>query len=73
MFAEPFVEALRRAGPDLDREKLVDALEKVNKWNNGIGHDITFGPEERQGQKSVFMAKCENGKAVKLADWITVE
>lgn len=72
-FAEPFVEALRRVGPDLDREKLVDALESLDHWNGGIGHDITFGPNERQGQKSLFMAKCVNGKAVKITDWFTAE
>jgi branched-chain amino acid transport system substrate-binding protein len=73
MFAEPFVEALKNVGPDLDREKLVEALEKINKWNGGIGHDVTFGPGQRQGQKSVFISKCENGKAVKIRDWIDVE
>ncbi|MBW1808008.1 MAG: ABC transporter substrate-binding protein [Deltaproteobacteria bacterium] len=73
MFAEPFVEALKNVGPDLDREKLVEALEKIDTWNGGIGHDVTFGPDKRQGQKSVFIAKCENGKAVKIRDWIAVE
>jgi len=73
LFAEPFVEALEKAGPELDREKLVAALEGLNKWDDGIGHNITFGPEERQGQKAVFIAKCEKGKAVKLTDWIEVE
>jgi ABC-type branched-subunit amino acid transport system substrate-binding protein len=73
LFAEPFVEALKKAGPDLDREKLVTALESLNKWDDGVGHNITFGPEERQGQKAVFIAKCQKGKAVKLTDWIEVE
>jgi ABC-type branched-subunit amino acid transport system substrate-binding protein len=73
LFAEPFVEAVKRAGPELDREKLVKALESLNKWDDGVGHNITFGPEERQGQKAVFIAKCEKGKAVKLTDWIEVE
>jgi branched-chain amino acid transport system substrate-binding protein len=71
MFAEPFVEALKLAGRDLDREKLVDALETLNKWNGGVGHDITFNPNERQGQKSVFICQCENGRAVKITDWLT--
>jgi len=73
VFAEPFVEALRRAGRDLDREKLIDALESLDHWNGGIGHDITFGPNERQGQKSIFICVCKDGKAVKLTDWITVK
>ena len=73
MFAEPFVQALKNAGPDLNREKLVSELEKLNKWSGGIGHQITYGPQERQGQKAVFLAKCVDGKAKKISDWITVE
>ena len=67
------MEAVRQAGPDLTREKLIGALESLNKWNGGIGHDITFAPGQRQGQKSVYMARCEGGKAVKVTDWMTIE
>jgi branched-chain amino acid transport system substrate-binding protein len=73
LFAEPFVEAVKIAGPDLDREKLVEALESLDKWDDGIGHNITFGPKRRQGQKAVFLATCKKGKAVKLTDWIEIE
>jgi ABC-type branched-subunit amino acid transport system substrate-binding protein len=73
LFAEPFVEALKRAGPDLTREKLVESLETLKNWNGGVGHNITFGPNERQGQKSVYISKCDKGKAVRLSDWITIE
>ena len=73
LFAEPFVEALKKAGPELDREKLVKALESLDKWDDGVGHNITFSSEERQGQKAVFIAKCVKGRAVKLTDWIEVE
>ncbi len=73
LFAEPFVEALEKAGPDLDREKLVEALETLDKWDDGIGHNITFSPERRQGQKAVFLATCKKGRAVKLTDWIEIE
>lgn len=73
LFAEPFVEALENAGRDLTREKLVVELEKLSHWDDGIGHDITFGPNQRQGQKSVLIAKCEGGRAVKVSDWITAE
>ncbi len=72
-FAEPLVEGLKRVGRDLDREKLVQALETLDRWRGGIGGEITFGPDERQGLKSVFICKCENAKAVRITDWITVE
>lgn len=73
LFAEPLVEAIKRAGPDLDREKLVDALETLDHWNGGTGHDITFGPGQRQGQRSIFICRCVDGKAVRITDWITME
>jgi ABC-type branched-subunit amino acid transport system substrate-binding protein len=72
-FAEPVVAAIEAAGPELTREKLVAELEKLDGWEGGIGGSITFGPEERQGKKSIFIAKNEGGKAVKLTEWITLE
>jgi hypothetical protein len=72
-FSEPFVEALHRAGPMLDREILINALESLDNWNDGIGHNITFKPDDRQGQKSVFISVCKDGRAVRLTDWMTVE
>jgi branched-chain amino acid transport system substrate-binding protein len=72
-FAEPFVEGLRRAGPDLDREKLVTAMESLKSWSGGISNDITFGPDIRQGQKSIFVARCEGGQGVRVTPWITAK
>ena len=72
-FAEPVVAAMEAAGPELTREKLVAELENLDGWQGGISNSITFGPEERQGQKSVFLARCEGGKAVKISDWLTLE
>ncbi|MFH2013335.1 MAG: ABC transporter substrate-binding protein [Pseudomonadota bacterium] len=73
LFAEPMVEALKRAGRNLTRENFVEAMETIKHWNGGIGHDITFGPNQRQGQRSVFLGKCEKGKAVKISDWLEVK
>ena len=36
LFAEPLVEAIRRAGPELTREKLVASLEQMQNFR-GIG------------------------------------
>jgi hypothetical protein len=38
----------------------------------GIGPTISFGPGQRQGTRSSFLAKCiEDGKTTRLSDWIT--
>ncbi|HUP47940.1 MAG TPA: ABC transporter substrate-binding protein [Thermoanaerobaculia bacterium] len=57
LFAEPMVEGLRRAGRDLTREKLVEALETLDGFE-GTGPAITFGPERRQGVRSVMLMRC---------------
>jgi ABC-type branched-subunit amino acid transport system substrate-binding protein len=72
-FAEPFVEALKLTGPELTRDKLIQSLQSIQGWNGGTGHNLTFGPKERQGYKAVFIAQCKDGKAVKVADWMTIE
>jgi ABC-type branched-subunit amino acid transport system substrate-binding protein len=72
-FAEPLVEALKRAGRALTRGSLIKALESIKDWDEGIGPPITFAKGIRQGTRSIFIAKCENGKAKKISDWLTME
>jgi ABC-type branched-subunit amino acid transport system substrate-binding protein len=49
-----FAEGLRRAGRDLDSEKLVDALESIRGLDIAIGTPITFGMSEHQGSHKVW-------------------
>jgi ABC-type branched-subunit amino acid transport system substrate-binding protein len=77
-FAEPLVEGIKRVGPDLTREKLVQELEGL-KGFKGIGGEVNYGVfdpdrpyDTRQGVKSVFLVKClDDGKSEKLTDWIS--
>ena len=46
--AKVLVEGLKRAGPNLTREKLVKALESLNRFDLG-GVDVTYGPGKRTG------------------------
>ncbi len=75
-FAEPFVEALKIAGRDLNREKLVESLESLKDFQGILGK-ISYkkynpnDPTTRQGQKSVYISQClEGGKTRILTDWI---
>jgi branched-chain amino acid transport system substrate-binding protein len=52
--AEILVEGLRRAGRDLDSERLVKALEELNQLDLGIGARISFAPEDHQGSRQVW-------------------
>jgi len=70
-FVEPMVEGLRRSGRDLTVENFVRAMETIKNFK-GIGPKISYGPNERQGARSSFLAKCvEGGKAVRISDWMT--
>jgi len=72
MFAEPFVEGIRRAGKNLTTENLVTAMETLKDWK-GIGPPITYSATERQGGKSVFYGKVKpDGTVERLTDWVRI-
>ena len=52
--ARVLVEALRRAGPQLDSEKLVDALEGLRDLDLGLGTPISYGRTEHQAVHKVW-------------------
>jgi branched-chain amino acid transport system substrate-binding protein len=70
--AQLMTEALKRAGKDLTREKLIQALENMKNWNDGLAYNVSYSPENHQGQNSVqFMqADAKTGKFVKKTDFI---
>ena len=75
MFAEPLVEAIKRCGRDLTRERLVQELEGLKNFR-GIGPVVNYkpfdpnDPSSRQGTNTTFLVQClKGGKAKKLTDW----
>jgi ABC-type branched-subunit amino acid transport system substrate-binding protein len=52
--AECLVQELRRAGPNLTTEKLIDALESIRDLDLGIGPIISFGPSRHQASNKVW-------------------
>uniref|UniRef100_A0A832I5H0 ABC transporter substrate-binding protein n=1 Tax=Pseudothermotoga hypogea TaxID=57487 RepID=A0A832I5H0_9THEM len=71
--AEVFVEGLVRAGPDLTREKLVEALETFNHWDGILAKDITWGPGLRRGKSTMYFMKIENGIFTPVTDLIGLD
>jgi branched-chain amino acid transport system substrate-binding protein len=72
MFAEPFVEGVRRAGKNLTTENLIKAMETLKDWK-GIGPPITYTANERQGGKHVFYGKVRpDGTVERLTDWVRI-
>jgi len=47
-------EGLKRAGPQLDTEKVVEALENLRDFDMGLGTPLTFGRTEHQGSHKVW-------------------
>jgi hypothetical protein len=71
IFTEPMVEGLRRAGRNLTVDTFVKAMESIRDFK-GIGPRISYGPGQRQGTRSVFLAKCgDNGSFIQISDWMT--
>jgi branched-chain amino acid transport system substrate-binding protein len=52
--ARVLVEGLRRAGPQLDTEKLVDALEGLRNLDLGLGTPVNYGRTEHQAVHKVW-------------------
>jgi ABC-type branched-subunit amino acid transport system substrate-binding protein len=52
--AAVFVEGVRKAGPRLTTEGLIDALESIRNLDLGTGAPISFGPSEHQASHKVW-------------------
>ena len=60
--AKIFTEALKRAGRDLSREKLVVALEGLYEYDTGVTPSITFGPNRRVGAMGAYVLSIDPAK-----------
>lgn len=67
--AEVFTEAVRRAGKDLTREKLIKALESMKNWNGELAHAITYAPNKRSGVNQMMVIQAKNGNYVVASEW----
>jgi len=78
-YVEPFVEALKRVGRDLTREKLVAELEKIQNFK-GIMGNVSFKPFDpndplcRIGPQEILLVRAEaDGGSTILTDWYTTD
>lgn len=60
--ARIFVEGLRRAGPDVDRESIIDALLGIKNLDIGLGTPIRYTKELYQGSQRVWPTVIRNGR-----------
>jgi len=52
--ARIFVEGLRRAGPQVDRESIIDALLGIRNLDIGLGETIQYSEDSYQGSQTVW-------------------
>jgi ABC-type branched-subunit amino acid transport system substrate-binding protein len=61
--ANVLIQALKRAGPQLDTEKVIDNLEGTRNLDLGLGAPLSFGRAEHQASHKIWgTAIDENGK-----------
>jgi ABC-type branched-subunit amino acid transport system substrate-binding protein len=61
--ANVLIQALKRAGPQLDTEKLIDNLESMRNLDMGLGTPLSFGRAEHQASHKIWgTALDENGR-----------
>src|SRR5260370_15364570 len=61
--ANVLIQGLKRAGPQLDTEKLIDILENTRNFDLGLGAQLGFGRAEHQASHKIWgTAIDENGK-----------
>ncbi len=59
--AEVFVEALRRAGRDLTRERFLEALDSIGDFATGLVPRLSFSPSRRIGSTGAWIAPVKGG------------
>lgn len=70
-FGRLIVEGLRRAGRDLTRERLVDALESMRAWDaGGVMPPVSFSSNDHHAQPAGFVCELKAGRFVPLSGWI---
>jgi branched-chain amino acid transport system substrate-binding protein len=68
------VEGLKRAGRDLTRESLVDAIESIRGWYcSGCMVPVSFSPTDHRPLEIEMYDRVENGKWVAFGDPISFE
>jgi ABC-type branched-subunit amino acid transport system substrate-binding protein len=61
--ANVLIQGLKRAGPQLDTEKLIDVLENTRNFDLGLGASLGFGRAEHQASHKIWgTAIDDNGK-----------
>ena len=72
--AKILVEGLKRAGKDVSREKLIAAMESLNRFETGLTPAITYGLNRRIGATGAYVVAIdlEKKQFVPTSEWINI-
>lgn len=62
IIARIFIEGLKRAGPDVNKETIIDAILSIKDLDIGIGTPINYTDDNYQGSQKVWTTVIHNGK-----------
>jgi branched-chain amino acid transport system substrate-binding protein len=63
-----FAEGLRRTGRELDTEKLIDALERIQDFDPGTGGTLSFSMSQHQASRKVWGTMLDESGTFKSID-----
>lgn len=71
VFGSIVVEALERAGPELTRERFLDAMESIRGWDSGgILPAVSFSEDDHHAQTAGFICELKEGRFRGITDWL---
>ena len=73
--AKVLVEALKRVGKDLSREKLIQTLEGFYEFQTGLTPPLTYGPNRRIGALGAYVVTVDLKKKqfTPVSGWVGIE
>ena len=73
--AKVLVEALKRVGKDLSREKLIQTLEGFYEFPTGLMPPLTYGPNRRIGALGAYVVRVDlkEKKFTPVSGWVGIE
>lgn len=73
--AKVLVAGLRQAGRHISRERLIETLEGLYRFQTGLTPPLTYGPNRRIGAQGAHVIKLDlaDKKLVPVRNWITLD
>jgi branched-chain amino acid transport system substrate-binding protein len=71
--AKVLVQALRRVGRDITRDKFIEAMEQMDFYSPGIGANINFSKDDHQGLHMVYLTQIRQGNLALITHWSDAE